>query len=139
MLQVLMLEGRGCRFDLKESKNHVLEELATILPVAVKKFMMQPAFDKIVNTCILYFVAIFEREYLVKALERAQKQHMDGYGYDPFAVESKLQDLEADAKAQQASLSPLYAMVRPTRSSNMRVTSQPQHQKQVTPYCSSFQ
>jgi hypothetical protein len=108
-----MAEGGACRFDLKESKNHVCEELATILPAAVKKFMMQPAFDKFVNTCILYFVAIFEREYLVKALERAQKQHMDGYGYDPIAVESKLQDLEADAKAHKASLSPLYAMVCP--------------------------
>ena len=90
----------------------MLSELATILPAAVKKFMNTANFDTFVLTCILHFVAIFEKEYLQRAYERVQKNLADVAGVDPIAVEAKLQELDAAAARHCATLSPLYCMVR---------------------------
>jgi hypothetical protein len=87
----------------------VIKELQTILPAPVKKFMQQEAFDKIVSTCLLYFIASFEKNILSQGLERAQKQHLDGYSQ--IAVEAKMAELDRDIAGRKAALSPLYAMV----------------------------
>ena len=89
-----------------------MKELASILPAAVKKFMATASFDQFILTCILHFVSIFEREYLQRAHDRAQKHLTDSHGFTAEDVASQLAALEADAAAHRAALSPLYAMAR---------------------------
>jgi hypothetical protein len=38
---------------------------------------------------LLYFISIFQREALSKSMDRARRQHIEGY--DPYAVAAKLQ------------------------------------------------
>lgn len=101
------------RFELKQAKDEVGGELASILPAAVRRFLATPRFDALVSACILYFVALFQREYLRLAVDKAAKAAGGALAFDAVAVASKLAALQADADAARASLSPLYAQVRP--------------------------
>jgi hypothetical protein len=104
-------ERKKCRFDLRDAKADVIKELGTILPKAVKKFMMQLQFDQFVKTCLLYFVAVFQQEYLRAAVEKAVRQQGEGATFDPIAVEAKLAELQQEVDVHRKSLSPLYALV----------------------------
>ena len=74
--------------------------------------MQTPDFDRFVLTCVAHFVSIFEKELLERAFERAERNLADSYGYTAQGVHAKLAELDEDAAASQAALSPLYAMVR---------------------------
>jgi hypothetical protein len=90
----------------------VNKELGSILPKAVKKYMMQPQYDLFVNTSLLYFVAVFQQEYLRAAVDKLLRQQSEGATFDAMAVEAKLTELQQEADAHRKSLSPLYALVR---------------------------
>jgi hypothetical protein len=104
-------DWKKCRFDLRDAKADVIKELGTILPMAVKKYMMQPQFDQFVKTCLLYFVAVFQQEYLRAAVDKAVRQQGEVAVFDPITVEAKLAQLQQEADDHRKSLSPLYALV----------------------------
>lgn len=92
------------------AKISVLKDLSGTLPSTCKRFIRSGEYDRILATCILYFVARFQLEFLQKALAKAERQHLDDY--NPVAVAVKLQDLADEAHRMRANLSPMYAQVR---------------------------
>ena len=79
------------------------------MPSSIKKFMQQPAFDKIASTCLLFFICTFQQKLIQQALDKARKQRLEGF--DAAAVSLKIAELERDAENLKAEVSPLYSMV----------------------------
>lgn len=46
------------------------------------------------------------QDWLVRAMERARKAHLEGY--DPYVVAARLTELEEEMEAQRLQLSPVY-------------------------------
>lgn len=92
------------------AKANALKDLSSTLPLTCKRFVQSEEYDRILATCILYFIARFQLEFLEKALAKAERQHLDDY--NPVAVALKLQDLAEEAHKMRGNLSPMYSMVR---------------------------
>jgi len=61
------------------------------------------------QTCLLYFTTVFQHEWVVKAMERSRKQHLEGY--NPYAVAARIRELEDEMGQLRLEISPIYSEI----------------------------
>ncbi|GIL44955.1 hypothetical protein Vafri_2395 [Volvox africanus] len=96
-------------FNLGNSKARVLKLLDDRTPTPFKKFFAGPLYDSLLNACLLYFTSRFMHDWIVKAMDKARKQHLEGY--NPYAVAQRLLELEEEMEQQRLELSPIYSQI----------------------------
>lgn len=98
-------------FNIQNAKAKVYRVLAADenVPGPFKKFFNTPLYDRLINALLLYFTTRFQNEWLTKAMDKARKQHLEGY--NPYQVAAKLQDLEEEQEQQKVEISPIYSEI----------------------------
>lgn len=48
------------------------------IPPQFRKYYAGQQYDRLLQTVLLYFTAMFQLDWVVKAMERARKQHLEG-------------------------------------------------------------
>jgi len=97
-------------FNLGACKGRVIKTLdATAVPQQFRRFFASSLYDRMLQTCLLYFTAMFQLEWVIGAMDRARKQHLEGY--NPYMVAQRIRELEAETAALRLDLSPLYSQV----------------------------
>lgn len=96
-------------YSLANAKAKLYRQLDETVPVPFKKFFNSPLYDKLVNALMLYFTSKLQHEWLTKAMDKARKQHMEGY--NPYQVAAKLNELEEDMARQRVEVSPIYSEI----------------------------
>eukprot|EP00955_Chlamydomonas_euryale_P024881 262130-Chlamydomonas_euryale.AAC.6 len=71
-------------FNLNQSKNRVLREFEEKVPPNFRKFFQSEGYDRLLQTFLLYFAAIFQTEWVVQTMEKARRMHLDGY--NPYVI-----------------------------------------------------
>lgn len=61
------------------------------------------------QACLLYLISKFQYEWIVKAIEKARKVHLETY--NAYTVQAKLKELEAESVSQKLDLSPIYSEI----------------------------
>lgn len=109
MAAVARKGGSEFDFNLGVTKARVIKSMDDRAPLPFKRFYNSPLFDRLLNACLLYFTSRFMHDWIVRAMEKARKQHLEGY--NPYAVAQRLQELEEEMESQRIDLSPIYSEI----------------------------
>uniref|UniRef100_A0A7R9YXI8 Uncharacterized protein n=1 Tax=Chlamydomonas euryale TaxID=1486919 RepID=A0A7R9YXI8_9CHLO len=96
-------------FNLNQSKNRVLREFEEKVPPNFRKFFQSEGYDRLLQTFLLYFAAIFQTEWVVQTMEKARRMHLDGY--NPYVIAQRLKELEEETKDLRMQISPIYTSI----------------------------
>ncbi len=97
------------RFNLGATKAKVLKSLEPSTPAVFRKFFTSADYDRLLTQLMLHFVAVFQHEALSRSMERARRQHLEGY--NPYTVAARLHELENEIEETRQSLSPCYMLI----------------------------
>eukprot|EP00798_Chlamydomonas_sp_ICE-L_P027098 gene27098-2322_t len=78
-------------------------------PSIFKKFFASPQCERLVRTFILYFASAFIIDWIIKAMEKARKQHVEGY--NPYMAVARMKELEEETKSLKVEISQAYSML----------------------------
>jgi len=96
-------------FNLGVAKGKVAKGFDEKIPPQFRKFYTSQQYDVILQTLMLYFTAMFQLEWVIKTMERARKQHLEGY--NPYTVAQRIRELEEEVEKLRLELSPLYSQL----------------------------
>eukprot|EP00798_Chlamydomonas_sp_ICE-L_P007997 gene7997-1224_t len=94
-------------FNLQTAKNTVRKNMDEKIPSAFKKFFQSPQYDRLLQTCILFFTAMFTNKWIVKSMDKARKQHVEGY--NPYVAVARMRELDEEMKSLKMEISPIYS------------------------------
>lgn len=67
-----------CRFNLGSAKARVFKDLDEKTPPNFRRFFQSTLYDRMLQTCLLYFNTMFQTEWIIRTMERSRKQHLEG-------------------------------------------------------------
>ena len=65
-------------FNMGNAKARVLKNMSEKVPNNFRKFLAGTQFDRLLQTLILYFTAMFQLDWVIKMMEKSRKQHVEG-------------------------------------------------------------
>ena len=60
------------------TKSRVLKALDERVPNNFRKFFASSQYDRLLQTLMLYFTAIFQLDWVAKSTDKAKKTHLEG-------------------------------------------------------------
>mmetsp|Transcript_14064 Transcript_14064/g.38013 ORF Transcript_14064/g.38013 Transcript_14064/m.38013 type:complete len:406 (+) Transcript_14064:117-1334(+) len=105
---LIQSSGDGNEFNLALTKAKIMKAMdERTVSNLFKRFYGSDLCDRLLKTLLLYFVAMFQMDWVIKTMERSRKQHLEGF--NPSLVAARIRELSDEVAALRMDISPIYA------------------------------